>query len=616
MDIILSKIKSVLKNRNRAKEQNFFYALNKLVEIYAKAKKALYMEDSELSFSDVSVLVYFILHQIDESDFLYFRLDGEIEHILLDEFQDTSILQYEILHPLINEALSGKGVKEKGSFFFVGDTKQSIYRFRGGFSALFHEVAKLNSTTVKKLKTNYRSQKQIVDFVNDVFKNKIKNYTLQEVLKDKDKGYVEVIENEDLLQEIYRCIKNLKNVNANESDIAILCFTNLEGELIKEYLQNKGIFVVTETSAKLISQKSIKALLEYLKYIYFKEDIFKYNFYALISKEVEIDDVDLEMDVINIVKNALEKYRLFEDKFNIAKFLEILQKYENIEEVLYNYERIEAEAISNSIKGIRILTVHKSKGLEFEHLIVTDRFSNPLTDRSSIIYNYQSIELKSIYLRIKGRDKIDKNYQEALENSKKLFLEDNINALYVAFTRAKRDLFIIKKPQKSSFDILDIKPLKRGELLNAESNITKTTQKSHNKFQYKEIKVDKQEIALKEDEIYDNDDTISSQNFGTALHYLLQMLEKFDINKINDAKDAMLNRYGMLLEEEEKEDILRRVENLLKNQKFLSMVDAKHYKEIGIKYKRKIYYIDLLVEFEDRFVIMIIKPRKNLPINI
>ena len=273
MDTYLANIKEAIKNQRVASEQNFFYALKELLEIYEKSKKALYMQDSELSFNDVTVLVYYLLKEHIDKDFLYFRLDANIEHILLDEFQDTSILQYEILKPLIDEIVSGDGIFKDASFFFVGDVKQSIYRFRGGVSALFYEVAKKHNTEVKKLTINYRSYKNIVEFVNATFVNKIKNYTPQKVKSGADGGYVEVIDSEEILKKTLQTVKELIDNGAILDDIAILCATNSDGESIKNILIENKIDVVTETTTKLINQKSVQAILEYLKYLYFQEDI-------------------------------------------------------------------------------------------------------------------------------------------------------------------------------------------------------------------------------------------------------------------------------------------------------------------------------------------------------
>jgi len=230
MDDLLCKIQDAIKNQNRAKEQNFFFALKELVDIYAKSKKALYMDDSELSFNDVTYLVYEILRVLDDSEFLYFRLDSQIEHMLLDEFQDTSILQYEILRPLINEITSGNGIFDNGSFFFVGDVKQSIYRFRGGVSALFDTVREENSTHVEKLLTNYRSQKEVVEFVNGVFEQKIKNYTHQLSRAEANGGYVEVMQNDEPLQEVVTQVQRFLELGADINEIAVLCATNGDGE--------------------------------------------------------------------------------------------------------------------------------------------------------------------------------------------------------------------------------------------------------------------------------------------------------------------------------------------------------------------------------------------------
>ena len=136
------------------------YSLSKLFELYLMFKnfKLIFNKNKNyLEFNDISNLVYELLSSKIDKEFLYFRLDSQFSHILMDEFQDTSLLQYRILEPLIKEALSGDETKFK-TFFYVGDTKQSIYRFRGGKRELFDYVANTNkSLEVEVLNTNYRS---------------------------------------------------------------------------------------------------------------------------------------------------------------------------------------------------------------------------------------------------------------------------------------------------------------------------------------------------------------------------------------------------------------------------------------------------------------------------
>ncbi len=597
MDAQLTIIQDALKNHARAKEQNFFHSLSTLVSIYEKSKKALYMDDSELSFSDVTSLVYQILNLFDTNNFLYFRLDAQIEHILLDEFQDTSILQYEILKPLINEITAGGGVFENGSFFFVGDVKQSIYRFRGGVSALFGEVVKENNTIVSQLLTNYRSQKQVIEFVNRAFERKIKNYTDQLVRPEAQGGYVEVLTSDELLEQMATKVKELIALNAKIDEIAILCATNGDGEEVKLQLQREGIEVVTETTTKLINQKSVKALLEYLKYLYFGEDIYKFNFFALIEQEPkEIRKVNLNFfSLENIIKKVVDEYKLFSDDFNILRFISEMRGYQDIEALLFEYERLDASAAESELSGVRVLTVHKSKGLEYEHVIVMDRLKNPPPSKDAIIYEYEGIKLHNVYLRIKGRDALDRNYADALQKEKALQNEDALNALYVAFTRAKENLFIIKKSKKSQFEILDLSDGTFGELRCVGSASS-------------EVDIHDEQVAMKYQEFFygtqnnilemehQNQEDLKAINFGLALHYILEMMESFSLDALESAKDMMLNKYGDMLDAVEVEDILNRVHLLLEHQEFLKLLDGEYFKEKALKYKNNLRYIDLLVK--------------------
>ena len=594
MDVLLLKIKEAIKKCHQAKEQNFFYALFELVDIYEKSKKALYMDDSELSFSDVTSLVHHILSEIEDSEFLYFRLDSQIEHMLLDEFQDTSIVQYEILKPLINEITSGNGIFENGSFFFVGDVKQSIYRFRGGVSALFGEVTREQSTVVEQLVTNYRSQKEVIEFVNNTFETKIKNYTAQKTRAEASGGYVEVLVNDELIHESLEQVKRFISLGANVNDIAILCATNGDGEVVKNALIEEEIEVVTETTTKLINQKSVKAVLEYLKYLYFNEDIYKKNFFALINQEdSQIKRVNLSsVKLFDVIKHAIEIYGLFSDDFHLIRFLNAVAHFEDIEALLFEYERLEIEAAASDLSGVRVLTVHKSKGLEYEHVIVMDRLKKAPPSRDTIIYEYDSITLKNIYLRTSGRDAIDVQYANALAKDKSLSIEDSLNALYVAFTRARENLIIIMKSKNSSFDVLDLLSSKQGKL-QVNSTSTKIKIPSLAKLQYHPLYYGTQSDILKL-ETHEKED-LKAINFGLAMHYMLEMLGNFDEKSIAGAKAMMLNKYGAVLGEDEIEDITQRIKLLVSNTDFLELTQGKVYKEKAIRYKNNLRYIDLLV---------------------
>ncbi len=608
MDIHLSKINEAVKNQNRAKEQNFFYGIKELVDIYVKSKQALFTDDSELSFNDVTVLVYYLLKERVDSEFLYFRLDSQIEHMLLDEFQDTSILQYEILKPLIEEIVSGEGVFTEGSFFFVGDVKQSIYRFRGGVSALFSSVAKECNTHIEPLLTNYRSQKEVIEFVNTTFINKIKNYAPQKVRLDAGKGYVEIIQNDKPLEESVTQVKRLISLGADVNEIAILCATNGDGEAIKQELQAEGIEVVTETTTKLINQKSVKAMLEYLKYLYFREDIYRHNFFALINQEVrEIKRVDFtQVKLLDVVQKAIKEYALFSDDFHLIRFLSVVVKQIDIEALLFEYERIDISAAASDLSGVRVLTIHKSKGLEFEHVIVMDRLKKAPAARDAIIYEYDNITLQNVYLRTKGREALDDEYANALAKEKELVREDSLNALYVAFTRARENLLVILKSKDSAFDILDLACGNSGSLNIAKKSYEAIQTINKYPLDYKPLYYGTQSDILALEETKEED--LKSINFGLAMHYMLEMLGSFSVYKkitevsvimkhpeFTHAKNMMLNKYGYILEDSEIKDIQNRVAMLLHSPEFAALIDGECYREKAIRYKNNLRYIDLLV---------------------
>ncbi len=609
MDERLHTIQMLIPSYMKAKESHFFHALLGLLDIYEEAKMMVAKEESELSFDDITNLVYSLLKERVDSEFLYFRLDAKIAHVLLDEFQDTSVVQFDILKPIIDEIASGKGVNERSSLFIVGDVKQSIYRFRGGTKELFYHVTDKYGVTVDNLLTNYRSDVNVVHFVNAVFDKKIKNYKPQLVREKAGDGYVEVINSDEVLEGMSEKVLSLIAKGTNPDSIAVLTQTNRDGSAVESLLREAGIDVVTETTSLLINQKNIRALIEYLKYSYFNERIYARNFFALLELEAgelkpcNVNSSDLADELLKVI----ETYRLFDGDLNLLLFLQLLSNYSDIEQFLFEYERLDATAAQADLHGVRVLTVHKSKGLEFENVIVIDRLGRANADTSTIIYQYEGIALQNIYLRMQKRASFDRGYAKALEDEERLSHEDAMHALYVAFTRAQNRLYIIQKSKESKFETLALEEQKWGEE-KIEQRAVRAKEVSQ-PLAYEARNYGQQSDIIKEENEEEKDQ--HAIEFGLALHYTLEMMAGFDAGAIDEAVSVSMNRYGAYLSEADFVSIQRRISHLVNDNKFKALSSGIVTKERAISYKGELRYIDLLVQQEDGWVVMDYKSAKG-----
>jgi len=367
--------------------------------------------------------------------------------------------------------------------------------------------------------------------------------------------------------------------------------------VLKNALIEEKIEVVTETTTLLINQQSVRAVLEYLKYLYFRENIYKENFFALISqtpREIQLLDLN-SIKLFDIVKRVIEEYKLFGNDFHLIRFLNAVSNYSDIEALLFEYERLDTPAAASDISGVRVLTVHKSKGLEYEHVIVVDRLKKPPVARNAIIYEYEGIALENVYLRTKGRDALDARYAKALEKEQLLVKEDSLNALYVAFTRARDNLIIIQKSEKSSFDLLDLEVASYGELRVTPKK--KELKEELQALEYKELYYGTQSEILALESSDDED--LNAINFGLAMHYMLEMMADFTHSSIDTAKSMMINKFGFTLQESDIEDIVHRVELFCENEQVKSLTQGECFKEKALRYKNNLRYVDLLVKCQD-----------------
>lgn len=588
------------------------YSLSKLFGLYLMFKdfKLEFNKNKNyLEFNDISNLVYELLNNKIDKDFLYFRLDSKYSHILMDEFQDTSLLQYKILAPLIKEILSD-GVDFK-TFFYVGDTKQSIYRFRGGKRELFDYVSSNsdNLVEVEILNTNYRSTKNIISFVNSLFLN-LPNYEYFNQESIKEGGFVEVLEDNSLEDDekfltIGSKIEELLNKGINPNNITILTYTNDDVLSLFYYLRQKfpNLKISTEMTSKLINQENVKALINAVKYLYFKESIYKENLNALMGKTINTPfELDIQLKnrgVQEIIKDIAWYLSIIDE--NIIKLIELCGVYTNIVDFIYEIDKLSAVMENSEQIGLQIMTIFKSKGLEFDTVILLDRLKKKNVDRSSLLFDYEGVDLQNIYYKISGYENYNEEYKNALEKEKKLSLEDEINILYVALTRAKNNMFIFKKTKSSVFDILNMKPLVIGNLII--ENQQNKKEKILGICDYEPMDLgtqDKQMVVSKELDI----NHLHSKYFGLATHYCLEMIDNFNLDSLPKAINLIKSKFSNYLEEKDFEDIKNRVQKLLENSFFMELLkDADFSREQSLLFKEELKILDLLVFKNENFYI-------------
>lgn len=605
MDVLLREMQTIVREYFQRREILYFRELFGILKIYIKSRRDMALHNNELTFDDITLMVHTLLREKIDSEFLYFRLDSDLKHLLLDEFQDTSVIQFDILRPLIEEIRSGEGTNRGGSFFFVGDVKQSIYRFRGGVSALFHEVAELFDVHIEPLRTNYRSEKEIVDFVNRSFEPKMTGY-IRQLSREECGGYVCVRITAELLESLAATIARLLDHGAAITEIAVLTVTNSDGSAVEEHLSALGYDVVTETTAKLIAQRNVRAIIEYLRYCYFGEIIYKVNCAALLGVETE---AILKTDVLSLTETAVA----FVQKFGIADkntllFLETLHGYRDVQEVAYTIERLETAAAQSERKGIRIMTVHKSKGLEFEHVIVLDQLGKGRSGNDPIVYAYEGTRLERVFYRIKEREKIDEIYAKALASEQKAREEDQLNALYVALTRAVSTLHVIGKEKNSWLAPLELSEGEFGLFGDLSTGIFESgVELPAVAFHGERYGRQEEPVAGKEKEEID----FAAAQFGTALHYTLELMGEFDSDSLSTAIESTRNRYGGVLYDDGIEEIRRRIERLLRDESFINRTRGKRHKEQPMRYNGALYVIDLLIHHDSGWTVIDYKSGKE-----
>ena len=602
-------LKALLGEWATLKEQVVLHNLFELFDYYKNANISTAKQLGVLSFDDLSFFTHRLLHESINKEFLYFKIDSRFQHILLDEFQDTSTLQFLLLKPLIDELFSGVGQSEFKSFFYVGDTKQSLYRFRGGVEELFNSVAQHYDIEIAKMDTNYRSSKNVVEQVNRWFTPNMLEFPIANYREGASEGYVEVRESDMLEEEALSVLESLLQKGVALNDIAFLVSTNRDGATIQEACYLKGYATRLKTSSSLKHTPKIASLVAMVEYLFTGRTL---DATALLQKiDQPLESMDFSwfhpfMQPVAVVHRLIGDFGYFEEDLNLLRVLEFASEFSNIATFIEEFALSSIDVASNAKEGVEIMTIHGSKGLEFEHVIVLDRLKGTAPERSVLLYDYdESLHIKEIFYKMGGRENFDKSYHEMLEKQKILSSKDKMNILYVALTRAVESMTVIRKPKASIFDPLGITPMSIGSL----NSIAPTSTNSSKVEKVTITHYGVQEVnSVEEDDEKDYEAIL----FGLALHYTLEMMSSFSLMSLAEALLATQNRYGLELSPRQFSDIKSRILSLITDERFKKMLKkATITKEQSLAFEKQFKQIDLLLEYDDSCMVIDYKSSKK-----
>jgi len=612
IEMIYAELKASLLLWARTKEAIVLQNLFKIYDYYRNANISNAKNSGILSFDDLTYFTYRLLHHSISREFLYFKIDAKFKHILLDEFQDTSTLQFLLLQPLIDEIFAGQGQSEFKSFFYVGDTKQSLYRFRGGVEELFDKVAEKYGIQIEQMDTNYRSSKNVVEQVNRWFENSMEGYVPQKSREGASEGYVEVLESEELIDDAVAKAQYLLEEGVALDEIAFLVSTNKDGQSLQEACEEEGMATLLKTSSSLKNMPKIAALVAMVSYLFYGEKIDAEALLLKVGKS--LNDIDTEwfsvfMSPLQVVDRLVREFAYFNDDLNILKLLEFTSSFSDIPTFLEEFATSSIAVASNSVHGAQIMTIHGSKGLEFEYVILIDKLTRPNSDKSALVYHYNdNLYIDKILYRTKGREHFDNEYAEIMEARKASAVKDRKNVLYVALTRAVEGLIVLKKPKESIFDEIGISPIQMGEV-SVQHSEGSVQEEQEQKSMVQISNYGTQKTAEKEEETEKDHEAIL---FGTALHYVLEMMSRFDSESLVIAMNALQNRYGQLLSSLQTEEIQKRVQALIGNSEFKSVLkNATFSKEQSLSYEGELKQIDLLLAYDEHYLVIDYKSSKK-----
>jgi len=445
--------------------------------------------------------------------YIYERLGERYRHYFIDEFQDTSEMQWTNLVPLIGNALQGQDDQGKqGSLVLVGDAKQAIYRWRGGKAEQFLRLIDGSGNPFalepgrEALPKNFRSHKPLIEFNNDFFSH-LSGYMGQQAYADlflkgnrqthqHDRpGLVQIdfipreaeSAEKEYLDRTLAIIRDLTNTGYAYRDICILTRLTKEGVLLSDHLMKAGVPVISSETLLLKKHPKVQFLIHLLNYLLNPEDknpIFGMLLFlgqdeedlhqwitlhlngmdSLLTSKYRFNPQVVRLKpVYDLLEEAIVKFSLggAEDAYLIFLMdlvLEVSRNHDSSVQTFLEYWKSKEDQLSilapEGFNAVSLMTIHKAKGLEFPVVILPFADTSVYREKNEKIWlEVDPAEYEGFPYVLLGMKKELLEYEPPAPDQ---YLEarqkqelDAYNLLYVAHTRAIKALYVISRERNS-----------------------------------------------------------------------------------------------------------------------------------------------------------------------
>ena len=631
--------------------------LSLLREIHQEMRK-IQREQNLLSIAEFNKIIHDELKK-QPAPFIYERLGEKYRHFFIDEFQDTSVMQWQNLIPLIDNALSGENESGKaGSLMIVGDPKQSIYRWRGGKAEQFIDLSKVEnpftnpSKATLNLAVNFRSYSRVIETNNQFFAFISEKFTHPDYLdlylnqsfqqiNSKQGGMVsftlfnkiakdEGVHKHDLyVQRTHEIIKEVLEQGYDYSDIVVLTRKRFEGVLIANYLTENQVPIISSETLLLQNSDYVQLLVSFLKlmknpydlenralvlYFLSKQFYQEENQHDFIQKGIKdengilsetqfekyLETVDVKFSmayakslaIYESVEYIIQKLipTLRTDAY-VQYFLDVVLersvKYQNSLSDFIDFWQLKSKDLSipapERSNAVQLMTIHKSKGLEFPIVIYpfAEEDLSRSRDKVWIPIDQPDIELPIALVNFKKEIQTYSQLVQTIYDQKKQEeLLDLINVIYVAFTRASEQLYVLsyKNSSTAGVDANNLSTFFKQFIENYhnyEENVEEYVFGEKKRCSHKNSSIsesipiqdvsklferDNIKIATREGMMWDNAKA-QSISIGNITHEILSQIKTKE-----DIEDAIYRAiFTGLIAESEKEEYYEKVDSIVKH---------------------------------------------------